>query len=167
MVRCVDLAALVLFKQLPVGNQTILFLQALVASVSICFVPTAPCVDSSSIASTTASPTTSTCSGLSTIDPRNWSLLPKKALTSVPRNPPNAIGNVNFLLESYMNAGRIKILLRSGSFDDMVASASRLVVIYLLGRIGAPPAAEMNTNVGTCWPDDSCASAIAICGSVM
>lgn len=49
----------------------------------------------------------------------------------------------------------------------MVASASRLVVIYLFGRIGAPPAAEMNTNVGTCSLDDSCASAMAICGSAM
>lgn len=49
----------------------------------------------------------------------------------------------------------------------MVASASRLVVIYLLGRMGAPPAAEMYTNVGTCSPDDSCANAMAKCGSAI
>lgn len=141
----------------PVGisSQSMLFLQALVASVSICFVPTAPLVASSSIASTTASPTRSTCSGFSTIDPRNCSLLPKRLLNSDPRNPPNAIGSVNFLVESYMNAGRIKILRRSESFDDMVASASLLVVIYLLGRMGAPPAAEMYTNVETCSFNDS------------
>ena len=62
---------------------------------------------------------------------------------------------MNFLLESYMNAGRIKILRRFESFDDIVASASLLVVIYLLGRMGAPPAAEMYTNVGTCSFRDS------------
>lgn len=49
----------------------------------------------------------------------------------------------------------------------MVASASRFVVIYLLGRIGAPPAAEMYTNVETCSLDDSCAKAMAICVSAL
>ena len=41
-------------------------------------------------------------------------------------------------------------------------SASLLVVMYLLGRIGAPPAAEMNAKVGTFSLEDSCAKAIAI-----
>lgn len=44
----------------------------------------------------------------------------------------------------------------------MVDSASLLVVIYLLGRIGAPLAAEMNTKVGTFSLKDSCANAIAV-----
>lgn len=146
------------------SHQSILFLHALVASVSICFVPTAPLVFSSSIASTTASPTTSTCSGLPTIAPRKSSLLPKRVLTSDPRKPPIAIGSVNFLLESYMNAGRINILRRSGNLDEIVVSASLLVVMYLLGSIGAPPAAEIYPNVGTFSFVDSCANAMASYG---
>lgn len=138
-----------------------LFLHAFVASASSCFVPTAPCVDSSSIASTTALPTTSTCRGFSTIVPRNWSLLPKMELNSEPIQPPSAIGKVSFLLESNMNPGRTKMLRRSGSLEDMVTSASLLVDIYLLGRIGAPAAAEMYTKVGTCSLEDSCANAMA------
>lgn len=55
----------------------------------------------------------------------------------------------------------MKILRSSGSEEDMVVSASLLVVIYLLGRIGAPEAAEMYTKVGTCSLEDSCASAMA------
>jgi hypothetical protein len=83
------------------------------------------------------------------------------ALTPEPSQPPSAIGNVSFLLESNMNAGRTKILRRSGSFEVMAVSASLLVVMYLLGRIGAPAAAEMYTKVGTCSLEDSCASAMA------
>lgn len=56
----------------------------------------------------------------------------------------------------------MKILRNSGIVVDMVVSASRLVVIYLLGRTGAPAAAEMNTNVGTCSLEVSWASAIAV-----
>lgn len=142
--------------------QSIVFLQAFVANCSICFVPTGPLVDSSSNASTTASPTTSTFSGFSAMDPRNPSLLPRKLLNSAATNPPRAIGSVNFLLESYMKPGRIKMLRSSGSEDEIVASASRLVVMYRAGRIGAPAAAEMYTKAGTCSFEDSCASAMAV-----
>lgn len=43
----------------------------------------------------------------------------------------------------------------------IVASASLFVVMYLEGRIGAPAAAEMKTNAGTCSFEDSWARAIA------
>ena len=72
------------------------------------------------------------------------------------------MGKVNFLLESYMNGGRMKTLRSSGSWEDIVVSASRLVVMYLLGSIGAPPEAEMNTKVDACSFKDSCAKAIAV-----
>jgi hypothetical protein len=57
--------------------------------------------------------------------------------------PPRAIGNVNFLLESYKKPGRMKILRSSGSEEDIAASASLFVVMYLLGSIGAPAAADI------------------------
>lgn len=136
-------------------THSIVFLQAFVASASSCFVPTAPFVDSSSNASTTASPTTSTFNGFSAIAPRKPSLFPRKVLNSEATKPPRAIGNVNFLLESYMKLGRIKILRSSGRSEVMVASASLLVLMYLAGRIGAPAAAEMYTNAGTCSVEDS------------
>ena len=47
----------------------------------------------------------------------------------------------------------------------MVDSASRLVVIYRLGSIGAPAAAEMKTKEDTFWEDASWASVIAGKGS--
>lgn len=43
----------------------------------------------------------------------------------------------------------------------MVDSASRFVVMYLFGSIGAPAAAEMKTNEGTFWKEASCARVIA------
>lgn len=55
----------------------------------------------------------------------------------------------------------MKILRRPGSFEDIVVSASLFVVMYLLGRIGAPAEAEMYTKVGTCSLEDSCANATA------
>lgn len=61
-----------------------------------------------------------------------------------------------------MKPGRIKILRSSGSEDEMVASASRLVVMYRAGRMGAPAAAEMYTKAGTCSFEDSWASAMAV-----
>ena len=48
-----------------------------------------------------------------------------------------------------------------GNRDAIVDSASRLVVIYLVGSIGAPPAAEMKTKVPTFFVAASCARAIA------
>ena len=138
-----------------------LFRQALVDRASIFLLLTAPCTDSSSIASSVASPTRSTWKGLSTIVPRKLSLSPSSALTCDPIKPPRAMGNVNFLLASYMNGGRMKILLSSGSCDAIADSASRLVVMYLLGRTGAPEAAEMKTNVGTFSWEVSWAKAIA------
>lgn len=72
------------------------------------------------------------------------------------------MGKVNFLLESYMNGGRMKTLRSSGSWEDIVVSASRLVVIYRLGSIGAPEEAEMYTKVDACSFKDSCAKAIAV-----
>ena len=137
------------------------FLHALVASASICFVPTAPLVVSSSNASTTASPTVSTFNGLSAMAPRKLSRLPNNELNSEATKPPKAIGNVNFRLESYMKAGRIKILRNSGKVAVIVFSASRLVVMYLDGRIGAPAAADINTKAGTFSFEDSWANAMA------
>ena len=53
--------------------------------------------------------------------------------------------------ESYKKPGRIKMLRSFGNEDAMVDSASLLVVMYLLGRIGVPAAAEMNTNDEAFW----------------
>lgn len=61
----------------------------------------------------------------------------------------------------------MKILRSPGSLDSMVVSASRFVVIYRLGSIGAPEAADMYTNVGTCSLDDSFASAMAVVSSLL
>lgn len=55
----------------------------------------------------------------------------------------------------------MKMLRNSGRSLDMVVSASLFVVMYLLGRTGAPDAAEIYTKVGTCSLEVSCASAIA------
>lgn len=145
-----------------VPHYSIAFLQALVASASICLVPTTPLVDSSSKASTTASPTVSALSGFSAMAPRNPSLFPRNVFTSDVRKPPKAIGRVNFRLESNMNPGLIKMLRSSGRVEVIVSSASLLVVMYLAGRTGAPAAAEMYTKAGTCSVEDSWASAIAV-----
>lgn len=150
-----------MLKTVTLLPYSIPFLQAFVASASICFVPTTPFVVASSNASTTASPTTSTLSGFSAIAPRKPSLFPRKVLNSEATNPPRAIGRVNFLLESYMKPGRMKMLRRSGRVDVMVASASLFVVMYRAGSTGAPAAAEMYTKAGTCSFEDSWASAIA------
>lgn len=50
----------------------------------------------------------------------------------------------------------------SGDIEDITASASLLVVMYLLGKTGAPAAAEIYTKVGMCSREDSCASAMAM-----
>lgn len=55
----------------------------------------------------------------------------------------------------------MKILRRLGNEDAMVDSASRLVVMYLRGKRGAPAAAEMKTKDLTFWKDASCARVIA------
>lgn len=55
----------------------------------------------------------------------------------------------------------MKILRRLGNEDAMVDSASRLVVMYLFGKSGAPAAAEMKTKDLTFWKDASCARVIA------
>jgi hypothetical protein len=94
-------------------------------------------------------------------------LFPRKVLTSEARKPPRAIGNVNFRLESNMKAGRMKILRSSGRVEAIVSSASLLVVMYRAGRIGAPAAAEMYTNAGTCSVRDSWANAIAVTQDVV
>ena len=53
------------------------------------------------------------------------------------------------------------MLLIFGNDDAIVDSASLFVVMYRLGRIGVPAAAEMKTNDGTFCALASCASAIA------
>lgn len=55
----------------------------------------------------------------------------------------------------------MKILRSLGNEEAMVDSASRFVVMYRLGSMGAPAAAEMKTKEGTWWKEASCASAIA------
>lgn len=69
----------------------------------------------------------------------------------LPALPKNAIGKVKVRDESYRNPGRMKILRSFGNEDAMVDSASLLVVMYLLGRIGVPAAAEMKTNDEQFW----------------
>ena len=49
-----------------------------------------------------------------------------------------------------------------GNLEAIVDSASLFVVMYRVGNIGAPPAAEMNTNVSTPFAAASWARAIAI-----
>ena len=56
------------------------------------------------------------------------------------------MGNVKVRDESYRNPGRMKILRSLGNDEAMVDSASLLVVIYLLGKIGVPAAADMKTK---------------------
>ena len=67
----------------------------------------------------------------------------------LPAAPANAMGRVNDLDESYKKPGRMKILRNFGNDDEMVDSASRLVVMYLFGSIGAPAAADIKTKDGT------------------
>lgn len=55
----------------------------------------------------------------------------------------------------------MKILRSLGNEEAIVDSASRLVVMYRLGSMGAPAAAEMKTKDGTLWEDASCARVIA------
>lgn len=55
----------------------------------------------------------------------------------------------------------MKILRSLGNEEAIVDSASRLVVIYRLGSMGAPAAAEMKTKEDTFWRDASLASVIA------
>lgn len=55
----------------------------------------------------------------------------------------------------------MKILRSLGNEEAIVDSASRLVVIYRLGSIGAPAAAEMKTKEGTFWEEASWARVIA------
>lgn len=55
----------------------------------------------------------------------------------------------------------MKTLRSFGNEDAMVDSASRFVVMYLLGSMGAPAAAEMKTKEGTFWKEASCARVMA------
>lgn len=55
----------------------------------------------------------------------------------------------------------MKTLRRLGNEDAMADSASRLVVIYLFGKIGAPAAAEMKMKDLTFSKAASCARVIA------
>lgn len=71
------------------------------------------------------------------------------------------MGKVNVLDESYRKPGRIKILRSLGNDEAIVDSASRLVVIYRLGNIGVPTAAEIYTKVGTCSASASWARTMA------
>src|SRR5206468_2892607 len=87
--------------------------------------------------------------GFAVIIPMNDSLPPSRELTSELIIPPSAMGKLSLRDESYMKVGLTKILRRFGSSDDMMASASLFVVMYLWGRRGAPAAADMNTKVGT------------------
>ena len=108
-----------------------------------------------------ASPTISTLSGFAVIIPMNDSLPPSRELTSELIIPPSAMGKLSLRDESYMKVGLTKILRRFGSSDDMMASASLFVVMYLWGRSGAPAAADMNTKVVTFSFVASCAKETA------
>lgn len=56
----------------------------------------------------------------------------------------------------------MRMVLISGNIEDITASASLLVVMYRLGKIGAPAAADIYTKVGMCSQEHSCANAMAI-----
>ena len=75
---------------------------------------------------------------------------------------------MNDLDESYKKPGRINMFLNFGNEEEMVDSASRFVVIYRFGSIGAPAAAEMYTKAGTSAKEVSWArvmAAFALCVS--
>ena len=55
----------------------------------------------------------------------------------------------------------MKILRSLGNEEAIVDSASRLVVMYRLGNMGAPAAAEMKTKEETFWEKASWARVIA------
>lgn len=59
-----------------------------------------------------------------------------------------------------MNIERIE-----GKEDPIVDSAARFVVMYRLGKTGAPAAAEMYMKVGTFLVEDSRARTIAVMAS--
>lgn len=144
------------------GHHSMPFRHALLARSSISSVMTGPLVRLLSMASTTASATTSACSGFSTAAPNiGLSLLPDIQLRPARGNVPYANGTVKNLDESYKNPGLMKIFRISGNREAIVDSASRLVVMYLPGNIGAPPAADIKTKVLTFFAAASCARAIA------
>ena len=149
-------------RKVPPTLYSIPLRQALLASASISVVPTTPFTLSSPIASITASATRSAFNGFSTAAPASHVKRPPIIeFTILPALPKNAIGKVNVLEESYRNPGRRKMLRSFGREDAIVDSASLLVVIYRLGRIGVPAAAEMKTKDGTFCEDASMASVIA------
>lgn len=82
-----------------------------------------------------------------------------------PALPAKAIGSVKDLDESYRKPGRMKILLSFGNDDAILDSASRFVVMYRFGSIGAPAAAETKTKEGTFLKEASCARVMASKGS--
>ena len=124
--------------------------QALLARFSISVIPTTPLMVSSPIASTTASATISAFSGFSTAAPASHVKRPPIAeFTILPALPKNAMGKVNVRDESYRNPGRIKMFRSLGNEEAIVDSASLLVVMYRLGNIGAPAAADMKAKEGT------------------
>ncbi|KAL8722641.1 MAG: hypothetical protein Q9181_007439 [Wetmoreana brouardii] len=119
-------------------------LHATFAKSSILCVPTTPLTPSSAIASTTASATRSAFKGFSTAAPASGvNRPPTKEFTIFPALPAKAMGNVNDLDESYRKPGRMNILRNFGNEEAIVDSASRFVVMYRFGSIGAPAAAEM------------------------
>lgn len=119
-------------------------LHAADASISIPLVSATPLNLGFSTDSTTALATRSAFRGNSTAAPANDDKRPPtKEFTNAPIVPAAAIGNVSHREESYSRPGRMKMLRSLGSEDAIVDSASLFVVMYRLGSIGAPPAAEM------------------------
>ena len=102
------------------------------------------------MASTTALASTCGFNGTSTAAPINGVNRPPKSwFVTLPRVPASAIGRVNNREESYRNPGRMKMLRSLGNEEAIVDSASLFVVMYRLGKIGVPAAADMKTKVGT------------------
>ena len=140
----------------------IFLLQASEASISMAFVSATPLYLGFSIDSMTALATTSALIGNSTAAPANEdSLPPVREFAKEPIVPAKAIGRVNRREESYRNPGLINTLRSLGNEEAIVDSASLLVVMYRLGSIGAPAAAEMKTKVGTPSWTASCAKVMA------
>ena len=120
------------------------------ARASIFSVLQTPFVFGFSIASMTALASVSGFNGTSTAAPaRGVNRPPKSWFAMLPIVPANAIGRVNSREESYKKPGLMKILRSLGKEEAIVDSASLFVVMYRLGSIGVPAAADMKTKVGT------------------
>ena len=143
---------------------SISFLHPFSASSLISFVSTGPLVVPSLIASTTAMRHLIRLQRLHPRRPQKPSQIPsrKTELNTDPIPVAAANGIVIFLEASHNIPGRIKNDLIFGNSLAITLSASLFVVIYRLGKTGAPPAALIYAKHFTPSLFASCASVIAL-----